>query len=228
MSPRFLRASALSVAFGLLAGAAHAHSPIPGIEGFYTGLLHPATSPNQLLILAALGLLLGQARGRWTGSAWGGFACAMLAGIAAGQLGASTGRVELALVVLGAAAATLAALLPGRMGGAVLVLSVCGGFALGLASTPDSGPFRATAITFAGSFAGANLGLLYVAGTIGWVRDRAKARWTQVGLRVIASWIAAIAILMAALEYSDGRGIAGFNDFSARENPFHLVNRIDS
>ena len=44
----------------LLPGPALAHSPIPGIGGFYNGLLHPLLVPAHLLALVALGLWLGQ------------------------------------------------------------------------------------------------------------------------------------------------------------------------
>jgi hypothetical protein len=61
----------------------------------------------------------------------------------------------------------------------------------------------------AGVSAGANLGLLYIAGTVAWLRDRARARWTQVRLRVVSAWIAAVASLMAALAAFDHSMLAG-------------------
>jgi urease accessory protein len=41
-------------------GWALAHSPIPGIASFYSGVLHPFVVPAQLMALLALGLLFGQ------------------------------------------------------------------------------------------------------------------------------------------------------------------------
>ncbi len=58
MTPR-LRAPC-GVTILLTPSAALAHSPIRDIGNFYGGLLHPVLVPAQLLLLLALGLLLGQ------------------------------------------------------------------------------------------------------------------------------------------------------------------------
>jgi hydrogenase/urease accessory protein HupE len=38
----------------------NAHTPIKGLEGLAAGVLHPLTTPAHLLVLLALGLLVGQ------------------------------------------------------------------------------------------------------------------------------------------------------------------------
>ena len=43
-----------------LPAAARAHSTIQGLEGFSAGALHPLTTPAHLLVIAALGLFIGQ------------------------------------------------------------------------------------------------------------------------------------------------------------------------
>ena len=53
-------AAALAAALLLVPGHALAHSTIPGIGGFYNGLLHPLVVPAHLLVLLGLALWLGQ------------------------------------------------------------------------------------------------------------------------------------------------------------------------
>ena len=47
------------LAFAAWPVPAYAHSPVPGIEGFYIGLLHPFSTPAQALLMLGLGLLIG-------------------------------------------------------------------------------------------------------------------------------------------------------------------------
>ena len=197
------RLAAAAAGLATLPSAAAAHGAIPGIEGFYVGLLHPFTTPGQLLALLALGAMLGQAAGGnpagKSGRAWAAFALAAVAGILVGLAQPARFPPEPPLLVLAAVAATLAALLPAGFPPATLALCVGAGVLLGLASLPDPGPPLALAVTLAGSFVGANLALLYATGTVAWLRSRLDRRWARTGLRIVAAWIAAISTLMAAL-----------------------------
>ncbi len=187
---------ALGVVLCACAGPAAAHSPLPGIEGFYAGLLHPFTTPDQALALLASGLLLGGFDMQRLGVAFGAATIGLAAGLA---LGTPTGDPAPWLFGLAALAATFAALAPGRALPLVVFLSLVAGALLGWASLPDAGPPRDRAFTVAGSVTGAALGLLYIAGGIDLLRDRIRAQVFCIALRVLAAWIAAIALLMLAL-----------------------------
>lgn len=197
-----LRAStalALALALCLLPSSAVAHSPVPGIAGFYTGILHPLSTPGQLLGLLSLGLMLGFRWPQWFAWAALSFAVSCLLGIYLGQLGFMPNWSELVLLVLAALAAALAALYPsGYFVAFVAFSSVCG-FLIGVLSTPDPGPLNDTIITLAGSFVGANIALIYASGGIGWLQERFIQQWMHVGLRVVAAWIATISVLAALL-----------------------------
>ena len=174
-----------------------------GLEGFHVGLLHPLSTPGQLLALLAFAALFGLAWPHRFAAAWGAFAAAALAGVAAGQAGAPLAPAEpalLALALLAAAAAALVPTAPERLAAAAVLPAAGGGLLLGLASTPDPGPLRATAITLAGAFAGANLALLLGAAAASWLRDRLPAPVDRLALRVAAAWIGAAAALMFALD----------------------------
>ena len=75
------------------------------------------------------------------------------------------------------------------------------GFLVGVASVPDPGPLRATIITLAGTILGANLLLLYATGAVVYLRRAFDRLWLWIGLRVLGSWLAAIAALMLALSF---------------------------
>lgn len=199
MSSERLAAVGLGLAAACLPGRALAHSPFAGIEGFYVGLLHPLSTPGQLLALLALGVMLGWCWRERFAAAWTVFAGAVLLGIVLGQLDIGPGHEEPFLLLIGVVAATLSALHPGGFFPAIMILVGLGGLLIGLVSTPDPGPLRATVITLAGSFVGANLVLFYVSGAVGALRERFTRHWLAVGLRVVAAWIAAIAVLMGSL-----------------------------
>jgi hydrogenase/urease accessory protein HupE len=191
----------LGLAAAFLPQNASAHSPFPGIEGFYVGLLHPLSTPAQLLAILALGMALGWCWRQRFGLPWAVFAVALLIGILLGQLDLRPGDEELPLLLIGIIAASLAALNPGGFYPAVVALVGAGGLLIGLLSTPDPGPMRATIITLAGSFFGANLAIFYVSGAVGALRERFTQHWITVGLRVVGAWIAAIAVLMGSLAF---------------------------
>jgi len=181
------------------AGPAHAHSPVPGIEGFYIGLLHPFSTPSQALLMIGIGLLVGGfdvERARWH---LGAFLAVTFIGILAGG-----GFEDLDATMFAAAfsACALAALVPGKLLPITIVLVMFAGFQIGAASIPDPGPTRDRVITMTGSLVGANVGLLYMFGIIVFVRERYPWRWVEIALRVMAAWLGAISLLMLALRFA--------------------------
>lgn len=201
MSSRF-GGAALGLATGLLPGPAFAHSALPGVDGFWVGLLHPLAMPEQVLALLALGVAIGH---HWPAAykiAGPVFAVATAAGLASGfgSFGGFAPAMPLLVVALIAAVFTVvSAPLPGAVS---LGLSTAAGGLIGLAAIPDPGPLPATMVTIAGSWIGANLVLFYASAGVGRLRDRFPRPWLRIGLRVLASWIGAIACLMFALAFA--------------------------
>ena len=192
-------ARSFALALALLPGWAGAHSSSKGFEGFYIGLVHPLTSPAQVLVLLALGLFFAQRWPRQFEPASALFAGGCLVGIVLGQAGMPVGAAEPVMLVLALAAGGLAALWPTAPALPPIAVAGGAGLLIGLVSTPDPGSLRATVITLFGSFVGAILALLYAAGGLGWVHEKARVSWAQMGFRVAAAWIAAIAALLLAL-----------------------------
>jgi hydrogenase/urease accessory protein HupE len=213
-SQAWLSSSALrrSYAFRalVLAGAcspdlAFAHGrPIPGLEGFYTGMVHPLSTPPQLLALLALGLLLGQGWPQTFIIAWRAFAVSVIGGLILGAAGYGDSVGERALIAIALAGSLLAAIAPAWVIIPGTLLASAGGLFLGMVSTPEPGALGATIITITGTYIGANLALFYASGGIGWLRTRFNKPWAVIGFRIIAAWVAAISCLMFALNVVSG------------------------
>ncbi|WP_425092474.1 hypothetical protein [Tropicimonas sp. S265A] len=177
---------------------AAAHSPIEGIEGFYSGLLHPVSTPAQALVLLAVGLMAGgfrPAEARWP---VGLYMTAVLGGVACGAYltPAATAMFATALV-----AAAMAALAPGRGLSLASCLAALGGASIGLLSLADPGPPMDRIVTSLGAVVGACIGLLYIFAFTRFVQDRYTVDWVPVAFRVAAAWIAAVSLLMTLMEF---------------------------
>ena len=202
---------------GLLAAAggapapAFAHTPFEGFEGLYKGLAHPALEPMQGLALVAAGLVMGRAAADGGAGvfarAWLVFAAAALAGLGAHlALGAAAMTVSpaaaAALLVGGAVALTAQLARP-----MVLAASAVSGLAAGWTALPDPGPAAAVAVTALGAMLAALLLPGFVAArTSGVMRRSVRHPVLAIVLRVLASWIAAIAVLVIAFSLRPAMG----------------------
>ena len=191
----------LGIALVAFPTSAYAHSPVPGIEGFYLGLIHPISTPAQILTVLMVGLLIGQFPLDLYRRFFGAFFTSSLVGLILARLPIPLDEV---LFVLAAGMGLFAALLPGRIAAAALILVTASGLMLGNASLADPGPTGAMVISTAGAIVGANLLVLYLVGMIEFAKDKLVGRmsWLPIGLRILSAWIAAIAAIMLALTIS--------------------------
>ena len=200
-----MRAASLGIlAILCLATPAGAHSPVPGIEGFYLGLLHPISTPAQALLMLGLGLLTGglaKASARW-------LLIAFFTASGAGLLWTGAAMPDMAAFAVATLASTLAALAAGRFFPAMVALVILGGLVVGAISVPEGGLFRDRLITMAGSFIGANLLLLYISGLVIIVRERVSRPWIPIAFRVAAAWVAAISAMMLAIYFAPDPSVA--------------------
>ena len=182
------------------AGPAYAHSPVPGIEGFYVGAAHPFSTPSQALLMFGLGLMAGSfaaEKVRWILT---GFLFATLIGLIFGPRDANIDTIMFAMAFITCA---FAALFPGKLAALAIVLVCIGGLLIGVVSIPDDGPMRDRLFTMSGSIVGANIGLLFLWGISDVVRERYKWPWIGIAFRVVAAWLGAIALLMLALGFAE-------------------------
>ncbi len=185
---------------------ASAHSPIPGIGRFYSGALHPLVVAPHLMALITLGLLIGQ-----RGFAAAGYASvALIATLAGGLLlvgtgnGASTDTLLLICTVIVALLVIAARPYPPTVLG--LAAGVVG-LTVGLGSDPEGVAGQARWVFLGGVLAGASLCCLWFAA----MTEFATRPWLKIAVRVVASWLAASALLVLALSWVGPRraGVPG-------------------
>jgi urease accessory protein len=174
---------------------AWAHSPVPGLGRFYNGMLHPVLAPAALIALVALGLLIGQrglANARRPVLAF--LMAVALGGVAGSQwpgLNVDTGLLGLGLLV---AACALAAWQPPPA--ALLALAGGVGVLAGLGLS-DMAVGAGRWVVLSGTW----LGTAFLALGVAAVAELALQAWQRIGLRVVASWLAASALLVLGLQW---------------------------
>jgi urease accessory protein len=202
------RASRLAVRAGtgicllVAAGAAHAHSPIKGIGGFYAGFLHPVTGLEHVLPFAALGILAGQQGDRVAPALFLFAVMVMLGAVGALWIPALPyiGLLNiLSGVLLGALVAAAWRLPVVVLYVIAIVFGLTHGFANGAALNGAFKPYL--------FIPGLGLAGLVVPAWMMIVTDlilRQKYNWMRIAVRVAGSWITAIGVLVLA---TSGRAI---------------------
>lgn len=187
-----------------LASPAVAHGPIKGIGAFYNGLLHPVLVPAHLLVLVAIGLLIGQHAPHASRLALP--AVAVTLALMLG-LGFTAPQTALQWVLLAVALAAGLATALSWTGGNVppVLLAGAAGIAVALDSTPDVFPAEQTWIALCGTGLGAALIVTYCGGLAAWF-DRP---WQRIAIRAAGSWIAASAILVLTLDVLSSASASG-------------------
>jgi urease accessory protein len=186
--------------FMAAAGPAAAHSPVKGIGIFYNGMLHPYLSPGHLLVLLALGLMIGQHAPHSSRYALPTFVVAFLASSALLWWLPLTPLPENILLVVSLLAGLMvaASMAPGIV--LPILLAMIAGIVLGLNSSPEGVPPGQTGVALAGTVVGAFLGILYAGGLSAWLNRFPS--WQAIAVRVLGSWTSACALLVLVLEYA--------------------------
>lgn len=181
------------------AGPASAHSPVKGIGVFYNGMLHPYLVPGHLLVLLALGLMIGQHAPGSSRLALPIFIATLLASMALGSWMRIVPPPENILMVVALVTGMMvaASVVPGVF--LPILLAVVTGSVLGMNSAPDSVLPGQAWLALAGTVTGAFLGTLFAGGLSAWLSRFPS--WPPIAVRVLGSWTSACAILVLVLEY---------------------------
>jgi len=190
------RAASAVAGLLLLPSPASAHGSAK-LGDFYAGLAQPVYHPESLLLVLALALFVARDPERPAIPSLFAFVAATLAGAGVGLAAVPLPGVDQA-VRLGALAVGLVVVTAWRAPriAAAAVAAVLGAAHGHLAAFAD----RALVDRPVLFVLGLGLAPLLVASWIFVLCDRVRAPWLQIGLRVLGSWIATIALLVAALE----------------------------
>ncbi|MDP1687147.1 HupE/UreJ family protein [Hydrogenophaga sp.] len=175
-----------------------AHGSIPGATVFYTGFLHPFLAPAHAISLAALALWLGGQGEARKGLLINALALGLLLGaLLAGTLGDP--NTDLALLVLALACSLMVAL---QWKGPRWWVA-CVTFALGTAVALGSGDPAFSGMPRLSLLGGGCIGAVVLVGQIAfWVDElvvRHRLRPALIAVRIVASWLSAITLLLVAL-----------------------------
>ncbi|MBF9035982.1 hypothetical protein HKCCE2091_17170 [Rhodobacterales bacterium HKCCE2091] len=186
--------------------AAHTFLPAGGpydrfVEGTTVVLFYPAT----FLPIAALGILMTLWQPEGLPRTWPAFLLAQVAGIFAAVLAGPW--ILLALIGAGVAVASLAALLPRHARGEVAAAAVAIGGLATATAFEGHGLFELPLMIHVGVLFAVNVVAAVSAGLVRVAMERVTAPAMRIGVRVAASWIGAILILMLAFEIPGGGGV---------------------
>ena len=188
--------AAAGIIFLLQPTSAQAHTPIKGAGEFLSGFLHPFLTPTHLLVFLSLGLLLGQRlplRLQWPLTLFASFAATGLSLTAAHAAAEVFQPILIAFGLCIGGLVALAAPLPTWIH---LAACAAAGLALGLDSGADPG---IKGVAVARMLFATWMSLLFCVGDIAFYSSRLPPyQWVQTGIRVVGSWIVAVALLMLA------------------------------
>jgi hydrogenase/urease accessory protein HupE len=182
---------------------AQAHSPYPGVRGFYVGALHPLTTPSHVLLIIAISILLGvrvaDGQMRFLVTVFSSTAVGLMLAFVVASYLPSALLILLQITLLGALLIGPSALPAGLL----MALSGTAGFLLALESIPDPGPFLDVVITVFGSLVGIHYLIMYGSRGARYVAERWDSPTLQIGIRITGSWLAAIGLLMLAFAFAN-------------------------
>ena len=199
----------------LLPQMALAHMPIQGMNNFYNGFLHPLFIPAQVLLLLALGFLLGQQKPRDMQPAITAFLLAVAIGLV---LNSFITLDDTGFLLPGAAAiisllVIFARPLPVYF---YVILALFTGLFIGLDSAQDSLNTKQKVVAFLGSGICIYLLLLYATGFAEFFNRR---HWQQTGIRILGSWIAASSLLVLSLGFVANRHATNTGNTGSEQKP---------
>lgn len=150
--------------------------------------------PSHLLAVVALGLLAGQHAERFPSTVFAAFTAGLVLGSLTVASAIRENPASLALLLLAATAAGLVVVAADISRWLPAVMAFAGGSALPLNSPPHEMTVAAAVASQAG-LAAAGIVTLAAAAFVALT----QAHWHQIAIRIVASWIAASAILVLAL-----------------------------
>jgi urease accessory protein len=167
-----------------------------GVGDFYAGMLHPVTAVDAVLPILALSLLAGQQKRENSIRVLVAFPASLLVGALLALFRSSPaalGWVQLAFAAVLGGLVALSRPLPKYL---LMALGIALGIAVGWSNagelTGDISRFRFVSGLIV-------VGILLITYGVGLVR-RLTVPWSQIAVRVVGSWIAAIGILVLGLK----------------------------
>jgi urease accessory protein len=191
----FKKAIVFAAGLGALAPLPAFAHPMQGVGDFYAGMLHPVVSIETVLPIVALSLLAGQHRRKTAIHLLAAFPAALIVGALLASLRDAPSLLGIVQLILTAGFGILVAFARRVPSWLLVALGAVLGISAGWANAAEL-VGQASRFQFIAGLAVVGL-LLLVYGN-GLVRNL-KWEWTQIAVRVVGSWIAAVSILVLGL-----------------------------
>lgn len=196
---------AFLVALAFTAPAA-AHGTVEGLSGFYAGFAHPFVAWEHLLLLIALGLMLGRFAGRPARWPLIALATSFVLGLALTRAGVAASPPPLVAPVLAEAALAGAALALGFAPPRAALVVACAAAGAMIALDTDLAVGDGSLLSAAEASAGLAIGVFVILLDTMAVGAFAARPSLRIAPRVAGSWIVAVAVMVLALHF---RGLPG-------------------
>ena len=177
---------------------AEAHAGISGLGDFFGGVLHPFTTPQHVLVLLGLGLIVGQRSPLNLKMPLAVFIPVSAAALLLTTTGIVKSVYPPILIGLALIAGVVVALEKSPPAFVSAVVFAMAALAIGLDSAVETGSAPAIAKTLLGTWLGL---IIAVADIAFYVSFFTKQKWQKVGIRVAGSWITAASLMILAFVF---------------------------
>lgn len=171
------------------------HIAVEGLGEVGNGALHPFVTPSHALVIVATGLLLGQRLPLRLKAPMSALALGSAAGLLATTSGWPQAVPPPLLLGIALAIAAWVAIERNLVVSVLAAIAAAAGFVIGLDSAPEAASSAAFAKTLLGTWLGINAAVGYLAICTSHAEGRP---WARIAIRVAASWIIAITLLVLA------------------------------
>jgi hydrogenase/urease accessory protein HupE len=185
----------LIVFLSLISPVVWAHAPVPGLNSFLNGAVHPLLIPAHIIVLIAMGLLIGRQGSDSIGKVLPVFMLLIIPGVILSLW--INGGESLALIILIFAfiLGILIALGKSLPIWALMVFTCMTALLIGIDSAQMAFTGKDRYIALGGTVVGSSILLIYAAG----FTEYLQKLWQGIPVRIIGSWLAASAIMVLTL-----------------------------
>jgi hydrogenase/urease accessory protein HupE len=179
----------------LFSSAVWAHAPVPGLNSFLNGAVHPLLIPAHTILLISLGLLIGRQGGDSIRKVLPVFMVLAIPGVMLSTWVEGGDYWVLIILVFAFCFGALIALGKTLPTWHLIVLAVTTAMLIGVDSAQTAFSGEERYIALGGTVVGASILLIYASG----LTEYLQKLWQGIPVRIIGSWVAASAIMVLTL-----------------------------
>lgn len=185
----------LVVLLSLFSSAVWAHAPVPGLNSFLNGAVHPILIPAHLILLIGLGLLIGRQGSDSISKVLPVFMVLAIPGVMLSLWVEGGDYLALIILVFAFIFGVLVALGKTLPLWSLIISAILTAMLIGMDSAQTAFTDEERYIALGGTVVGSSILLIYAAG----LTEYLQKLWQGIPVRIIGSWLAASAIMVLTL-----------------------------